>query len=117
VLTVEWFVLRAHHVFRGDGVIVRSHGRVHIQTCMYVCGFVQIPEDSHLVLRSSVASTSLECVKIVSESWFVCGAQDGSLGMYHASKKKPISMVTRAHGDGPTPMSGAVLQCFCCCVS
>jgi hypothetical protein len=72
-----------------------------------VRAWVQIPEDSHLVLRAPVASTSVECVRILSEAWFVAGAQDGSLALYHSSKKKPIAVVDRAHGDGPVPAAGA----------
>jgi WD40 repeat protein len=79
----------------------------HSPPCRHPLVSCQIPEDSHLVLRGPSASLSAECVRVVAESWFVCGSQDGSLGLYHLSRKKPVVVVPRAHGDGPTPLAGA----------
>ena len=63
----------------------------------------KIPEDTHLVFRGQTASVSLECVKCINDTWFACGAQDGSLSLYTAAKKKPAVTVTGAH---PAPAAG-----------
>ena len=50
-------------------------------------------------------------MRILAEAWFVAGAQDGSLALYHSSKKKPVSVVQGAHGEKADGQAAGA--CFC----
>lgn len=58
----------------------------------------KIPEESHLVLRGH--TTSMDCVKMLSDQVFATGAQGGELSLWHLSRKKPVRVVDEAHGGG-----------------
>jgi ribosomal RNA-processing protein 9 len=42
--------------------------------------------------------SSIECVSLMNEEFFVSGCQDGSLQLWSATKKKPLVSVPLAHG-------------------
>ena len=63
----------------------------------------KIPEESQLVFQSSMGS-SFDCVTMLNEDYFLTGGDDGSLSIFFARKKKPITLRTNAHtktADGP----------------
>jgi ribosomal RNA-processing protein 9 len=60
----------------------------------------KVPEQSQLVFRAHASDVSDEAVLALSEAWFVSGAADGSLSLWHALKKKPVFTLPAAHGDG-----------------
>lgn len=57
----------------------------------------KIPEESQLVYQSH--SCSVDCVRMINEQHFVSGADDGSLSLWAALKKKPTCVVHQAHGS------------------
>eukprot|EP01138_Halocafeteria_seosinensis_P012528 gb/GECG01012801.1/.p1 GENE.gb/GECG01012801.1/~~gb/GECG01012801.1/.p1 ORF type:complete len:543 (+),score=82.30 gb/GECG01012801.1/:1-1629(+) len=70
----------------------------------------KIPESSQLVYRGHAQSMSLDCIKCVNDSWFLTGAQDGSISLWNAGRKKPVDTVEHAHGEGNWIASLAVLR-------
>jgi len=61
----------------------------------------KIPEESQLVFQTSMGST-IDCVCMLNEEYFLSGSDDGSLSIWFVRKKKPITLRTRAH----TPTDG-----------
>ena len=59
--------------------------------------FWKIPEETQLVFHN-YHKASVDTVKMVDEVHFVAGAQDGSISLWHTSKKKPCSVIQEAHG-------------------
>ena len=70
--------------------------------------FWKVPEQSQLVFRAHAADVSTDAVLALTEHWFVSGAADGSLSLWHALKKKPVHTVVGAHGDGLRPVPEAL---------
>ena len=71
----------------------------------------KIPEQTQLVFRGHASDVNEESVAMVGDSWFVTGAHDGSLSLWHVSKKKPVATVHAAHGDGSaSASSGAAVD-------
>lgn len=64
----------------------------------------KVPEQSQLVFRAHAGDVSTDSVVALTEQWFVSGAADGSLSLWHALKKKPVFTVPAAHGDGVGPV-------------
>lgn len=84
----------------------------------------KVPEETQLVFRTAAgppplpgsegykplapheaaagSELSLEAVRMWSEHWFVTGAQDGSLALWHAQRKRPVVTLRYAHGTGLT---------------
>jgi ribosomal RNA-processing protein 9 len=60
----------------------------------------KIPEATRLVFRGPAASGALEVVKAISDGYFITGSTDGSLVLWSATRKKPVSIVHAAHGSG-----------------
>jgi ribosomal RNA-processing protein 9 len=52
---------------------------------------------------------AIDCVKFVNDEIFVSGAADGSLSLWNVDKKKPIHVVTYAHGVNQAILSIATL--------
>ena len=69
----------------------------------------KIPEESHLLL-SGKHSGAIDCVKMLNESTFVSGSQDGNLALWNVSKRRPLCIVTDAHGPGHWVESVAALH-------
>ncbi|CAO2823283.1 unnamed protein product [Amaranthus hypochondriacus] len=55
----------------------------------------KVPEESHLVFRSS--ASSLECGCFVGDDEFLSGSDDGSIELWSILRKKPVSIVRNAH--------------------
>lgn len=56
----------------------------------------KVVEESQLVYQSH--SCSVDCVSMINEQHFISGADDGSLCLWTAMKKKPTCTVHQAHG-------------------
>jgi ribosomal RNA-processing protein 9 len=83
----------------------------------------KIPEESQLVFRAPALST--DCVKLLSQSEFISGGNDSTLQVWNQLRKKPMSVVSHAHGLGakerhggpsagcatlpPSPMAGSTM--------
>lgn len=63
----------------------------------------KIPEQTQLVFRAHAASGSEEIARMITEGWFITGAQDGSVALWSLTKKKPVATIAHAHGDGRAP--------------
>ena len=61
----------------------------------------KVPEQSQLVFRAHAGDVSTESVAFVEDSWFVTGAQNGTLSVWTTALKKPVA-THNAHGDGHT---------------
>lgn len=57
----------------------------------------KVEEQAQLVFRAHATDVSLDCVARINDAWFITGAQDGSLSLWHVSKKKPVATVANAH--------------------
>ncbi|XP_057250290.1 U3 snoRNP-associated protein-like EMB2271 [Beta vulgaris subsp. vulgaris] len=55
----------------------------------------KVPEETHLIHRSS--TSSLECCCFVANDEFLSGSDDGSIELWSALRKKPVSIVRNAH--------------------
>lgn len=64
------------------------------------CRVWKIPEESQLVFRGY--SPTIESVAYLAGSEWVSGSADGSLQLWNATKKKPVSAVRDAHLPGAT---------------
>ncbi|XP_064476057.1 U3 small nucleolar RNA-interacting protein 2-like [Ornithodoros turicata] len=73
----------------------------------------KVVEESQLIFQSH--NCSIDCVAMINELHFVSGADDGSLSLWTAMKKKPTCVVKEAHGrDNDQPywiVSVAALRC------
>ncbi|GBG31038.1 U3 small nucleolar RNA-interacting protein 2 [Hondaea fermentalgiana] len=58
----------------------------------------KFPEESQLVLQG-VHKSSIDTIAMADETHFVSGSQEGTLALWSTAKKKPSSIVRRAHGD------------------
>ena len=58
----------------------------------------KIPEESQLVFRAPALST--DCVKLLSQSEFISGGSDSTLQVWNQLRKKPMSVISHAHGVG-----------------
>jgi len=56
----------------------------------------KIPEESQL-LFAGAHTASVDCVRMLTEDLFVTGSADGSIAVWHASRKKPQVVVSQAH--------------------
>jgi ribosomal RNA-processing protein 9 len=63
----------------------------------------KIPEQTQLVFRANASTGCEDVARMITESWFITGAQNGSLSLWSLSKKKPVCTVAHAHGDGRAP--------------
>ncbi|RLN92998.1 hypothetical protein BBJ28_00016427 [Nothophytophthora sp. Chile5] len=66
----------------------------------------KIPEETQLVFYGN--SGSMDCVKMVTDEYYVTGGDDGSLSLWFNGRKKPVCVVANAH-DGKWISSVAVL--------
>ncbi len=64
-------------------------------------------EESQLVFNGHTGS--IECVRVINNTYFVTGSQDGSVALWRLNKKKPIYILPNAHG-GSWITSLAVLR-------
>lgn len=73
----------------------------------------KIPEESQLVYQSH--NCSVDCAKMINEQHFISGADDGSLSLWSALKKKPTCIHHQAHGsqDGAPRWITAVASLRC----
>jgi len=60
--------------------------------------FWKFPEESQLVLQG-VHKSSIDTISMIDEAHFLTGSQEGTLALWSTAKKKPSSIVRRAHGD------------------
>lgn len=56
----------------------------------------KVAEESHLVFRGDKGS--LDAIQLLTEDSFVTGGQDGSLCLWKDTQKKPIRIISAAHG-------------------
>lgn len=71
--------------------------------------FWKIPEESHLLL-SGKHRGPIDCVKMITETTFISGSQDGQLSLWSSTKKRPANVVHDAHGPDRWIESVAVLR-------
>ncbi len=57
----------------------------------------KIVDESQLVFQGSHFD-SIDCVCLINDDNFLSGSNDGSLALWHVSKKKPLHVKQRAHG-------------------
>lgn len=67
----------------------------------------KIPEETQLVFYGN--SGSMDCVKMVTDEYYVTGGDDGSLSLWFNGRKKPVHVIPHAHGVGKWVSSVAVL--------
>lgn len=70
----------------------------------HTCRVWKVPEESQLVFRSH--GMALDCCKYITGTEWVTGASDGSLAVWSQTKKRPTSVLRRAHAfpvPGPLP--------------
>lgn len=58
----------------------------------------KVEEDSHLVYRGGGDVGSAECISAIQDGWFVTGHDDGRLLLWKEEKKRPVCVITAAHG-------------------
>ncbi|KAI9906314.1 hypothetical protein PsorP6_003799 [Peronosclerospora sorghi] len=68
--------------------------------------FWKIPEETQLVLYGN--SGSMDCVKMITDEYYVTGGDDGSLSLWFNGRKKPVCVIPDAH-NGKWISSVAVL--------
>ena len=56
--------------------------------------------EKQLIFHGGGIRASLDCVSLFSGGFCVTGSQDGRICFWDLSKKKPISVVSNAHGEG-----------------
>ncbi|GMF31137.1 unnamed protein product [Phytophthora fragariaefolia] len=56
----------------------------------------KIPEETQLVFYGN--SGSMDCVKMVTDEFYVTGGDDGSLSLWFNGRKKPVCVIPNAHG-------------------
>eukprot|EP00891_Asterochloris_glomerata_P005354 jgi/Astpho2/5354/e_gw1.00075.33.1_t len=61
----------------------------------HTCRVWKVPEESQLVFRSH--GMALDCCKYITGTEWVTGASDGSLAVWSQTKKRPTSVLRRAH--------------------
>ncbi|CAH0513326.1 unnamed protein product [Peronospora belbahrii] len=66
----------------------------------------KIPEETQLVFYGN--SGSMDCVKMITDEYYVTGGDDGSLSLWFNGRKKPVCVVSNAH-DGKWVSSVAVM--------
>jgi ribosomal RNA-processing protein 9 len=59
----------------------------------------KVLDGSQLVFRRALTN-SLDAVAMVNEQRFVSGGDDGAVALWHVNKKRPVSVVEHAHGEG-----------------
>lgn len=62
------------------------------------------------MLKAANAALSMEVIKFLDEQWAIGGAQDGSLSLFHPTRKKPMLTVSAAHGGGPSGAAPALFH-------
>ncbi|KAH7479601.1 hypothetical protein PRIC1_008859 [Phytophthora ramorum] len=55
----------------------------------------KIPEETQLVFYGN--SGSMDCVKMVTDEYYVTGGDDGSLSLWFNGRKKPVCVIPNAH--------------------
>lgn len=68
----------------------------------------KIPEESQLILYGN--SGSLDCIKMITNEYYVTGGDDGSLTLWSNGRKKPVFVHPNAHGAGKWICSVAVMS-------
>lgn len=66
----------------------------------------KIPEETQLVFYGN--SGSMDCVKMITDEYYVTGGDDGSLSLWFNGRKKPVCVILNAH-DGKWISSVAVM--------
>ncbi|HYE73331.1 MAG TPA: hypothetical protein VEF04_08370, partial [Blastocatellia bacterium] len=59
----------------------------------------KIPEETHLLLSGKHVGP-IDCVKMLNETTYVSGSQEGTLALWSATKRRPVSVVLNAHSPG-----------------
>ena len=70
----------------------------------------KVEEDSHLVFRGGGDVGSAECISAIQDGWFVTGHADGRLLLWKEEKKRPVGVITAAHGH----QNGVTRSVMCC---
>jgi len=73
----------------------------------------KIPEESQLLFQSSMGS-SFDCVTMLNEDYYLSGGDDGSLSIFFAKKKKPITLRTNAHTNDDSSNTEAWITAVTC---
>lgn len=62
----------------------------------------RVAEQSHLVFECNPnqITGSIDCIKLLDDSNFVSGSQDGTIALWNSAKRKPLSLIKNAHGEG-----------------
>ncbi|CAI5712456.1 hypothetical protein KXD40_001672 [Peronospora effusa] len=55
----------------------------------------KIPEETQLVFYGN--SGSMDCVKMITDEYYVTGGDDGSLSLWFNGRKKPVCVISNAH--------------------
>eukprot|EP00514_Thraustochytrium_sp_LLF1b_P010295 CAMPEP_0184550836 /NCGR_PEP_ID=MMETSP0199_2-20130426/22296_1 /TAXON_ID=1112570 /ORGANISM="Thraustochytrium sp., Strain LLF1b" /LENGTH=485 /DNA_ID=CAMNT_0026945823 /DNA_START=17 /DNA_END=1474 /DNA_ORIENTATION=- len=58
--------------------------------------FWKIPEETQLLLEGK-HNSSIDCVKMIDETTFVSGCQDGTVALWTTNRKKPNALILDAH--------------------
>ena len=72
------------------------HWKIHLET--------------HSQLGGNEHAAPIDCIRMLSDDLFVSGSQDGVLALWNASRRKPVSIVTDAHGPNHWIESIAVVR-------
>ena len=70
----------------------------------------KVEEDSHLVFRGGGDVGSAECISAIQDGWFVTGHDDGRLLLWKEEKKRPVGVITAAHGQ-QNGVTRSVMSC------
>ena len=60
----------------------------------------KVPEQTQLVFRPGGAPPRIESVRAVGEGVFLTGDADGALALWSVLKKRPLAVISHAHGSG-----------------
>lgn len=60
----------------------------------------KVPEQTQLVFRPGGAPPRIESVRAVGEGVFLTGDADGALALWTVLKKRPLAVISHAHGTG-----------------
>jgi ribosomal RNA-processing protein 9 len=59
----------------------------------------KIVEESQLVFQAKPEASSVDCVAMITEMFFVTGSEDGTIAVWDTQKKRPLTAVKKAHGE------------------
>jgi len=74
----------------------------------------KLREESHLIFRGKSSDPSSDTIRYIKDHWFVSGNERGDLSLWNVEKKKPVDIISGAHGSGDGTGNGnMIVSCDC----